>query len=222
MNEMITVDADHEAKMFELAQRKAQIYAKSTLVPKEYQNNIGNVLIATNMASRMRADTMMVMQNLHVIHGRPGWSSQFLIACFNTCGRFSAIRYVFTGKPGTDDFGCHAECTELATGEVISGTCVTMRMAKDEGWASKAGSKWKTMPEQMMRYRAATFLIRTTAPEIGMGLLTADEIRDVEPVRTSGRITLQQLQEQAEQVAEEEEAVDYVQTVAGILDAEEV
>jgi hypothetical protein len=78
------------------------------------------------------------------------------------------------------------------------------------------------MPEQMMRYRAATFLIRTTAPEIGMGLLTADEIRDVEPVRTSGRITLQQLQEQAEQVAEEEETVDYVQTVAGILDAEEV
>jgi recombination protein RecT len=40
--------------------------------------------------------------------------------------------------------------------------------------------------------------------------------------QTPRRVTLQQLQEQAEQVAEEEEAVDYVQTVAGILDAEEV
>ena len=50
--------------MFELAQRKAKIYAQSDLVPKEYRDNIGNVLIAQNMAARMGADTLMVMQNL--------------------------------------------------------------------------------------------------------------------------------------------------------------
>ena len=168
-----------EQKIFELAQRKAQIYAKSSLVPKEYQNNIGNVLIAQNMANRMGADTLMVMQNLYVVHGRPGWSAQFLIATFNSCGRFSAIRYRFEGTEGKDDWGCVAMTTELATGDVIEGTKITLGMAKKEGWSTKNGSKWLTMPEQMMRYRAATFLIRSTAPEIGMGLMTKEELDDV-------------------------------------------
>lgn len=180
-----------EEKMFELAQRKANIYAKSSLVPKEYQNNIGNVLIAENMARRMGADTLMVMQNLYVVHGRPGWSAQFLIATFNSCGRFSAIKYEFSGTPGNDDWGCVAFTTEFATGEILKGTRITMALAKKEGWVSKNGSKWQSMPEQMMRYRAATFLIRVTAPEIGMGLLTKEEIDDLpetEITRTAPRI----------------------------------
>jgi hypothetical protein len=174
-----------EERSFELAQRKAKIYSSSSLVPKEYSNNIGNVLIAQNMASRMGADVLMVMQNLYVVHGKPGWSAQFLIACFNSCGRFSAIRYKFSGKVNTDSWACIAYAVELATGEVVEGTEVTIAMAKAEGWVSKNGSKWKTMPELMMRYRAATFLIRTTAPEIGLGIMTTDEITDV----VEGRVT---------------------------------
>lgn len=168
-----------EEKLFELAQRKAQIYAKSSLVPKEYQNNVGNVLIAENMAQRMGADTLMVMQNLYVVHGKPGWSAAFLIASFNSCGRFSAIKYRFRGEEHTPEWGCQAYCTELGTGEEIEGTWVTWQMATTEGWVNKAGSKWKSMPSQMFRYRAATFLIRATAPEIGMGLLTKDELEDM-------------------------------------------
>ena len=136
-------------------------------------------MIAQNMATRMGADPLMVMQNLYVVHGNPGWSAKFLIACFNQCGRFSAIKYRFTGKPGMESWGCIAYATELATGEVVEGTEVTCKMAKAEGWSTKAGSKWKTMPEQMLRYRSATFLIRSTAPEIGMGLQTQDELKDV-------------------------------------------
>jgi hypothetical protein len=170
-------EVELEEKRFELAQRKAKIYASSSLVPKEYQN-IGNVLIAENMARRMGADVLMVMQNLYIVHGKPGWSAQFLIACFNSCHRFSAIKYRFSGDPDTPEYGCVAETTEIATGEVIQGTRITLAMAKAEGWSTKNGSKWQTMPEQMLRYRAATFLIRTTAPEIGMGLQTADEVID--------------------------------------------
>lgn len=176
----VAMDAvEHELKLFELAQRKAAIYSKSTLVPKEYQGNVGNVLIAQNMAERMGADTLMVMQNLYVVHGRPGWSAQFLIATFNSNGRFSAIKYRFSGKEGAEDWGCVAYATELATGEEIDGTKITMGMAKKEGWSTKSGSKWLTMPEQMLRYRAAAFLIRATAPEIGMGLMTKEELHDM-------------------------------------------
>lgn len=178
-----------EEKLFELAQRKAKVYSESSLVPKEYQRNVGNVLIATDMARRMGADVLMVMQNLYIVHGRPGWSAQFLIATFNSCGRFSAIRYRFKGKPGSDDWGCVAYCVELSTEEELTGTEITIGIAKKEGWYGKPGSKWQTIPEQMLRYRAATFLIKSIAPEIGMGLQTAEELQDmgpgqvVEPIR---------------------------------------
>lgn len=172
----IAFEIEREERLFELAQRKAKVYASSSLVPKEYHNNIGNVLIAQNMATRMGADVLQVMQNLYVVHGKPSWSAQFLIACFNTCGRFSAIKYRFNADKTT----CVAYCTELATGEIIDGAEVSLEMAKAEGWSSKAGSKWKTMPDQMLRYRAASFLIRTTAPEIGMGLMTREEVQDSE------------------------------------------
>lgn len=180
-NEFAVIEV--EERQFELMQRKAKIYSESSLVPDAYKKNIGNVLIATNMAGRMGADILMVMQNLYIVHGRPGWSAQFLIACFNSCGRFSAIKYRFGGDG--DDYGCIAYATEHASGEVIEGVRVTMGMAKTEGWSTKNGSKWKTMPDLMLRYRAATFLIRCTAPEIGLGLQTAEEISDT----IDGRVT---------------------------------
>lgn len=174
-----------EEKAFALAQRKAKVYADSSLVPAQYQKNLGNVLIAQNMAHRMGADVLMVMQNLYIVHGKPGWSAQFLIACFNESGRFSAIKYRFVGEPGQDEYGCIAYTTEHATGDKVEGVCVTMGMAKAEGWLSKSGSKWKTMPDLMLRYRAATFLVRCTAPEIGLGLLTREELADT----VDGRVT---------------------------------
>ena len=122
----------------------------------------------------------MVMQNLYIVYGNPGWSSKFLIATFNQCGRFEAIKYKPTGEKGTDSQGIIAYTREKGSDEIIAGPEVTIALAKQEGWYDKKGSKWKTMPDQMLRYRAAAWLIRTTAPEISMGLQTADEIIDVE------------------------------------------
>ena len=121
----------------------------------------------------------MVMQNLYIVYGRPGWSSQFLIAMFNTSGKFSPLRYEWVGEPGTDDWGCRAWATELATGERVEGALVTIGMAKKEGWYSREGSKWRTMPEQMLMYRAASWFVRVYAPELAMGMYTAEEIIDL-------------------------------------------
>lgn len=166
---------------FELAQRAAKMLCQSSLVPKEYQGPQGmaNCVIALNMAHRMEADPIMVMQNLIVVHGRPTWSSQFLIATFNSCGRFTAMRFEFFGEKGSDDYGCRAVATELSTGEKLTGTDITIGIAKAEGWYSRNGSKWKTMPDQMLRYRAASWFVRTVAPELSMGLHTQDEVVDM-------------------------------------------
>ncbi len=174
-----------DSKGFELAQRIANVLSRSTLVPKAYQGNLPNCMIALNMANRMGADPMMTMQNLYVVHGTPAWSAQFLIATFNKSGRFSSIRYEFSGELGKDDYGCTAKATELATGEVLSGTHITIGLAKKEGWYGKQGSKWQTMPQQMLMYRAASWFIRAYAPEIAMGLHTAEEIKDTYDVAPS-------------------------------------
>lgn len=163
---------------FELMQRVAKAFASSTLVPQAYQNNIPNCMIALNLAQRLRADELMVMQNLYIVHGRPGWSSQFLIATFNQNGRFTAIRYEFFGEKDTDSWGCRAWAIETSTGEKIVGPDITIGLARKEGWYDKSGSKWKTIPQLMLMYRAAGWTIRVYAPEIAMGLPTAEEIGD--------------------------------------------
>lgn len=170
------------AEGFELLQRQAKMFCGSSLVPQQFQGeqNFGNAIIALEMAQRMNASPLMVMQNLYIVYGNPGWSSKFLIATFNQCGRFEAIKYKETGKKGTDSQGIIAYTRENGSDEVIYGPEVTISIAKQEGWFDKKGSKWKTMPDQMLRYRAAAWLIRTTAPEISMGLQTSDEIIDVE------------------------------------------
>lgn len=175
---------------FELMQRVSKAFAASTLVPKEYQGNISNCMIALNLAERLKADALMVMQNLYIVHGRPGWSAQFLIATFNQCGRFSALRYEFFGKQGTDDWGCRAWAIEKDGGEKIVGADITIALAKKEGWYGKSGSKWQSMPQQMLMYRSAAWLVRAYAPEIAMGLPTADELADVVDVHADGSYTI--------------------------------
>lgn len=173
---------------FEAAQRMVKPLATSDLVPTAFKNNIGSCLIALNLANRIGADPLQVMQSLYIVHGKPSFSSAFLIACFNQCGRYTAIRYEMFGERDTDSWGCKAYTTERATGELIEGVAVTIGMAKAEGWFGKAGSKWKTMPELMMRYRAATFLIRSVAPEIALGFQSTEEVRDVIDITDTAQV----------------------------------
>lgn len=179
-----------DAAGFELMQRVAKAFASSTLVPQQYQGNVPNCMIALNLAQRLKADELMVMQNLYIVHGNPGWSSKFLIASVNTCGRFSALRYEWRGAEGSGDFGCRAWAIERESGERLDGVWVDWNMVRAEGWDKKNGSKWKTMPQQMFVYRAAAFWQRAYAPEISMGLSTAEELADVVDFNADGSFTV--------------------------------
>lgn len=166
---------------FQDCQRMAQLLASSELVPKQYTGNVANCVIALEMAGRIGASPLAVMQNLYIVHGRPAWSSQFLVACVNASGRFSPMRYAMSGEG--DSRACVAWANDRA-GERLEGPSVSIAMAKAEGWHDKQGSKWKTMPELMLRYRAATLFARLYAPELTMGINTDDEVIDVTPVVT--------------------------------------
>jgi hypothetical protein len=176
-----------DAAGFELMQRGAKLLASSSLVPKDYQNNVANCCIALNMAARLGADPLLIMQNLYLVSGRPGWSAQFLVATFNACKRFASIRYQWSGTEGKDDWSCRAHSKELGTGDIITGPLISIALAKKEGWYQKSGSKWQTIPELMLMYRAAAWMIRTHAPELSMGLQTVEELGDTFDARLDDR-----------------------------------
>lgn len=202
-------------KKFETLQRMAQMFAKSQIVPKAYQNNVADCTIALDMASKMDCSPLTVMQNLVIVQGRPTWQAQFLIACINKCGRFTTLQYkqwtdgmvgdveyednewdpeqrrnrlvkkTFKGA-NMPNYCCAAYASDLQTGEVVTGATISMKMAVAERWVTKSGSKWLTMPQQMLIYRAASFFQRAYCPEIGMGFHTTEEIQDAVVVDETG------------------------------------
>ncbi len=157
----------------------AKVLATSSIIPKEFQNNTSNVLIALDMALRMRTNPMQVMQNLYVVNGRPAWSSQYIIAVINASGKYKhELKFEFAGKG--DNLSCFA-WTTAQDGERLEGPTITMQMAKDEGWVDRNGSKWKTMPEVMIRYRAASFFGRLYCSDMIMGIYAEEEAESIVP-----------------------------------------
>jgi hypothetical protein len=211
---------------FALLQRAAKVLNQSTMVPPQYRsviektdyngnvterkenpNGLANCIVALNMACRLKADPLMVMQNLYLVEGRPSWSSQYIISAINSSGKFSSLRFdikdlgereveyqetkwedgangrrerkTYTKKVKVHDMECVAWALEKATGERLESTPISIGMAVAEGWFQKNGSKWQTMPGQMIRYRAAAFFGRIYAPEMLMGLRTYEEEADM-------------------------------------------
>ena len=99
-----------------------------------------------------------------------------------------------------DNIECVAYATELSTGEILESDPITIDTAIKEGWYTKSGSKWVTMPSLMLTYRAAAFWQRMYCPEISMGFITkeeADDIQDAEYVEIPSKDKLSELAESA-------------------------
>jgi hypothetical protein len=208
---------------FETMQRICRMFANSELVPDMYKISdknpeakaMANCMIAIEMSQRIGASPLMIMQNMAIIYGRPSWSSKFLVATVNTCGRFNPLQYRFAEKGilgkvdyteytktwtnGTNgkgyyktdaktvtfdgtkimDIECIAFTNAKGSEKILESSPVSIRLAIQEGWYTKAGSKWQTMTKQMLMYRAASFWTNAYAPELSMGMKTEDEIRDI-------------------------------------------
>lgn len=165
-----------DTKSMNAAMKVANLLAKSQLLPEQYIGHPENCLIAIDIANRMRVSPLLVAQNLYIVRGKPGWSGSFAISAINNCGKFSPLDFVYTKNGGG---GCYAQATRLSDGKVLKGTEITLEMAKNEGWSTKPGSKWLTMSEQMLAYRAGSFFARAYCPEVLLGVQTIDEIQDV-------------------------------------------
>lgn len=162
---------------FMMATQMAKAFANSTIVPKEYQGNFANGLVAIDMANRLKTSPLTVMQNLDIIQGRPSWRASFLIGMINGSGKYDfELQFDEKQKDGKP-FSC--TCWTEKNGRKVTGITVDMDMANAEGWTKKSGSKWITMPQVMLRYRAASFFARMNCPELSNGLYTSDEEREM-------------------------------------------
>lgn len=188
-----------------------KMFASSTLVPQSYQGKPMDCTIAVDMANRMGVSPMMVMQNLYVVKGKPSWSGQACMSMIKATPIYKNVRPVYFGEPNTDSWGCYVRAEDKKTGEIIEGAKVTIQMAKDEGWYSKKDkygnetSKWQTMPELMLAYRASAFFARVYIPNSLMGLSVEGEAEDIS--KAERVVTDEPLLDVSEKIKEEAEEI---------------
>jgi hypothetical protein len=167
-----------DTNRFNQAWRAASLLAKADIVPAQYRGKPENCFVALQMATRMEIDPFMFMQNTYIVQGKPGMEAKLAIALMNKRGPFRGpVQWFFNGTRLKDDWTCTAWAVHKETGEKCSAS-VSWGMAVAEGWTTKSGSKWKTMPEMMFQYRSAMFLARLYCPEVLMGMPSADELED--------------------------------------------
>ena len=172
---------------FMMATQMAKAFAGSTIVPKDYQGHFENGLVAIELATRMKISPLAVMQNLDIIQGRPSWRASFLIGMINGSGKYDTeLQFLEEQDKNGKPFAC--TCWTEKDGRKVTGIKVDMNMVNAEGWNRKPGSKWVTMPQVMLRYRAASFFARMNCPELTSGLYTAEEVSEfteipVDPVK---------------------------------------
>lgn len=174
----LTINMWNNLEMFETSQRMAKLLAVSNIAPQTYRGNIADCVVAIDMANRMGISPLTVMQNSQIVHGNFSWKGTACKAMIDGCGKYKKTRYVEVGEKGKDSWGYYLEALDK-DGEIVKGIPVTIEMAKKEGWYDKNGSKWKTMPELMMKYRASAFFMRTECASLAMGFLTVEENEDI-------------------------------------------
>lgn len=168
----------NDKDLFEATQRMAKLLVASEIIPQSYRGKIADCVIAIDMANRMGVSPIIIMQNSQIVQGNFSWKGTACKAMIDGCGKYKNSRYVEVGERGTDSWGYYLEATEKK-GDVVKGPVVDIAMAKAEGWYGKNGSKWRTMPELMLKYRAAAFFFRTECASLAMGFLTTEEQEDI-------------------------------------------
>lgn len=159
--------------------QKAKALSMSDIVPDDFKNKPANCYLAMELAHRMDASILEVMQNLYLVHGNPGWKATYMIGQANRFGPFKGgLQFTTTEMEGDTAVECWAIHRE--TGERLAST-VTLEMARENGWTTRKGNLYGKLTVQMLSYRAATFFIRLHCPEVLFGMHTVDELEDIGP-----------------------------------------
>lgn len=158
--------------------------SKSDLVPDNYKNKPENVIIALGMSQQTGLPPFTIMQNLNIVRGKASFSGSFCRTLIEKTGKYASLDLKYIGEKGKDSYGAYLQGIRR-DGSIVDGPQVTIEMAKKEGWYSKKDkygnetSKWQTMPELMLGYRATAFFARLYEPSALNGVYTSEELDDI-------------------------------------------
>lgn len=165
--------ASSEARLMEYRWRSANAYSQSRMVPAHFFNNPQDCFVVIELASQLGVPALTALQNIFMISGRPGFKAQFAVALANKSKVFAGpIRHKVErgdGKPESLAVTAYAPTHDGDTVEVA----VSMAQAMKEGWTKN--SKYKSIPEQMLRWRSSAWLINLYCPEVLLGLQVHDD-----------------------------------------------
>jgi len=147
----------------------AKVIASSDMVPKDYINKPGNVLVAVQTGAELGLKPMQSLQGISVINGRPGvWGD--------------AMRALIISHPEFEDLqedkqDTHCTVTLKRRGRSAVVTTYTMEDAKKAGLAGKQGP-WQTATKRMLQMRAFAFAARDLFADALKGIKSIEELRD--------------------------------------------
>ncbi len=175
-----------DVNLYNNALKMAEGLAKSDLVPDNYKNKPESCLIALDIARQIGARSpLFVMQNLYVVKGKPSWSGQYCDAIVRA--NFKKVKVDLSGEG--DQRGCKVTAYD-ENDNFCEGSRITIDMAKKEGWYSKKDkygketSKWQTMPDLMLQYRAFAFFARVHCPDKLLGIHDEFENLDISKIES--------------------------------------
>lgn len=147
----------------------AKIIASSDMVPKDYINKPGNVLVAVQTGAELGLKPMQSLQGISVINGRPGVWGDAMWALI-----LSHPEYEDSHEEKLD-----TQCTVTLKRKNKSAVIVTFTMedAKKAGLAGKQGP-WQTAPKRMLQMRARAFAARDLFADALKGIKSIEELRD--------------------------------------------
>ena len=145
------------------------------MLPRAYEGNPANVLVAVQYGASLGIEPMAALQNIDVIQGTPTLSAKAVAALVRANGHKLWMT--------EDEQNMSATCTIVRNDDKEHPVTVT----RDKAWAQRMGlltkDNYKKQPTTMLMWRAVTACANRACPELFLGLggaCTADELHDMD------------------------------------------
>lgn len=155
------------------AMQFAEILSKSSIVPKDFQGNPGNILVAIQWGYELNLQPMQAMQSIAVINGRPSLWGDAILAMARASGKLESIDETVENNVAT--------CTVKRKGEPAATRTFSLEEAKKAGLTNRP--TWQAYPNRMLQMRARGFALRDVFTDILRGFEVAEEAVDKEPIQ---------------------------------------
>ncbi|MBM6588809.1 recombinase RecT [Brevibacterium sp. RIT 803] len=150
-------------------QQYAELLAQASLLPKQYQRNPANVLLAMELGQSLSIPPIQAINEVHVIEGKPSASANLIGGLVRRAGHVLRIRVDREAMAAT------AQIIRNDDPDYTFEVTWTMDDAKRAGSTNK--DNWKKYPIAMLKARAITEVAREACPEALMGIsYTPDEL----------------------------------------------